>query len=105
MRLAALVVTMVLATSALAQAGSQIRATPQVPQFPPRAAQKIEVGDMRCDRLKDDLRQRCLAEARQSALERKPVGPESIGVSASGAGAGSSSGTSGAAGSGGSAPR
>ena len=77
----------VLAVPAFAEGpGSRLRTTPEI-AVPQRDARRDAMEDQtRCARLPQEARQRCLDEARQSALERKPVGPDSTGV---GSGAGS----------------
>jgi hypothetical protein len=110
MRRALVAALVAFALPALAQGpGTQIRATPQVPSGQLDTRQDAMERTTRCDRLaSEDLRQRCLAEARNATAERTPVGPSSVGGGSS-AGAGSrttrSGNTAGAAGTGGSAPR
>jgi hypothetical protein len=91
-----------LAPAAFAEGpGSRLRTSPEI-ELPPKDAAK------RCNGLRYDLKQRCLAEARTAPAERKTsgpeVGPESTGMG-SGAGARSTSGTTGGASFGGTAPR
>jgi len=107
MRSTLILALLALVPPALAQGpGTQIRATPQVPFGQLDLRQDAAERTTRCDRLQnEDLRQRCLAEAREAAAERTPVGPSSVGGSSAGAGSTSNAGTSGTASAGGSAPR
>jgi hypothetical protein len=82
--------------------GSRIGTTPQVPLAPQPVASELT---QRCERLRDEERERCLREAKSAtASATKPSGPETTGMG-SGAGAGSSAGTSGGGSFGAAAPR
>ena len=94
-------------TASAQQAGSQIRATPQVPQ--PQNPASTEASSapttrtIKCEWMSGEARDRCLREQRDPDIEKKPVGAGSTGMG-SGAGGGSS-GPGGSAGLGGGAPR
>ena len=68
------------------------------------AAPEAKDAGASCERLRGDRRARCLEELRQAGLERRPVGPESTGMS-SGASSGTATGTTGAPSLGPGAPR
>ena len=93
-------------TAAAEGPGSRIRTTPEVPQAMGSAPVEMPRTDpRRCDGLQGERLTLCQAEGRREAdAERKLSGPEATGM-ASGAGASVTSGTSGAAASGGLAPR
>ena len=104
MRALALVIALSLAATALAEGpGSQLRATPEIPQATPMPTNPVQQDRKRCEALPTAQRQQCLAELRTVPTPR-PNGPESIGGGA-GVATGSSSGTTGGATFGGSAPR
>jgi hypothetical protein len=104
MRRLALLLGLALAGTALAEGpGSQLRATPEIPQATPMPTNPVRQDQKRCEALPAEQRQQCLAELRTVPTPR-PNGPESIGGGA-GAATGSSSGTTGGATFGGSAPR
>ena len=83
--------------------GSQLRSTPEIPQATPMPTNPVRQESKRCEALPTEQRQRCLAELRTAPTAR-PNGPESIGDGA-GTATGASSGTTGRATFGGSAPR
>jgi len=99
-------------TPAMAQeAGSQIRATPQVPQpMNPASAEASSAPTTKagiCDRLEVDARNRCLQQQREPAAVRESARDRSASGVDSGPGStgmGSGAGT-GASGSGGGSPR
>ena len=82
------------------EAGSQIRATPQVPT--PINPASVEASSapttrtMKCEQLRPDQRDRCLRNLKDPDIEKKPAGAGSTGMgsgaggSASGAGGGAS---------------
>jgi len=92
------------AGTALAEGpGSQLRATPEIPQATPMPTNPVRQDTKRCEPLPTEQRQQCLAELRAAPTPR-PNGPASIGGGA-GAATGAGSGTSGGGTFGGSAPR
>jgi hypothetical protein len=99
-----LVLWLCLAGTALAEGpGSQLLATPEIPQATPMPTNPVRQDAKRCEPLPAQQRQKCLAELRAVPTPR-PNGPESVGGGA-GAATGASSGTTGGATFGGSAPR
>ena len=105
-RATALTLALTVLTAAAEGPGSRIRTTPEVPQAMGSAPVEMPRTDpRRCDGLQGERLTLCQAEGRREAdAERKLSGPEATGM-ASGAGARVTSGTSGAAASGGLAPR
>ena len=104
MRRLAFLLGLAFAGTALAEGpGSQLRATPEIPQATPMPTNPVRQDQKRCEALPAEQRQQCLAELRTVPTPR-PNGPESIGGGA-GVATGSSSGTTGGATFGGSAPR
>jgi hypothetical protein len=102
--LLAAIVALSLAGTVLAEGpGSQLRATPEIPQATPMPTNPIRPEQKRCEALPTEQRQQCLANLRAAPTPR-PNGPESIGGGA-GAATGAGSGTTGGATFGGSAPR
>ncbi|MFN2646362.1 MAG: hypothetical protein ABR570_15345 [Burkholderiales bacterium] len=91
--------------SALAEGpGTRLRTTPEVPQPRTLATPQAQDAGNACERLKDERRERCLAELRNAGIERRPIGPGSVGAS-SGAGTRATTGTAGGASLGSGAPR
>src|SRR2546422_5369046 len=85
--------------------GSRIRTTPEIPQAMELSHPSAPLNQARsCEGLRGEARERCLRQPREADAERRSSGPEAIGMG-SGAGAGATSGTSGGAGFGGTAPR
>ena len=99
-----LVLTALLGVACAANAdgpGSRIRIGPPEPQHPsPAAKRDLE----RCERMRDEEKDRCMKQARAAAAaDERTRGPESVGGTPAGSGA--TSGTSGGGSFGGSAPR
>ena len=104
MKSLALLLALSLAGTALAEGpGSQLRATPEIPQATPMPTNPVRQDPKRCEALPTEKRQQCLADFHAVSTPR-PNGPESIGGGA-GAASGANSGTTGGATFGGSAPR
>jgi len=109
--IALLVALLYVATAGAQQSGSQIRATPQVPQ-PTNAASTEEaaaptIRANNCGRLQGEARKRCLQQEHAPKTAQQPAGSDSASGIDSGPGStgmGSGAGAS-ASGSGGGAPR
>jgi hypothetical protein len=84
--------------------GTRLRTTPEVPQAVPPIATPTADAIKSCERLDGERRERCLARLAEAQPGRRSSGPEATGMG-SGAGVGATSGTSGNAGTGASAPR
>ena len=84
--------------------GTRLRTNPDIP--PPVASTTTPTTDAvkSCERLAIEQRERCLARLAEMQPGRRSSGPEATGMG-SGSGAGATSGTSGNAGVGASAPR
>ena len=83
--------------------GTRLRTNPEIP--PPVASTTTPTNDAvkSCERLALEQRERCLARLAETQPGRRSSGPEATGMG-SGSGAGATSGTSGNAGLGASAP-
>ena len=102
--IAVLIAILFASAAAAQQAGSQIRATPQVPQpMDPASTEASSAPTTKadaCDRMQGDVRKRCLQQQRAQKGEQRSEQRPGPGATGMGSGAGAS-----ASGAGGATPR